>query len=61
MDPPPSSHAAWLRDIRAPGSGPGSYAETHGVLAPLLRADASAAMLNFEIADHPVYHGLELQ
>ena len=28
---------------------------------PLLRADAAAAMLNFEIADHPVYHSLELQ
>jgi hypothetical protein len=27
----------------------------------LLRADACAAMLNFEIADHPVYDGLELQ
>lgn len=28
---------------------------------PLLRADTCAAMLNFEIADHPVYEGLELQ
>jgi hypothetical protein len=28
---------------------------------PLLRADTCAAMLNFEIADHPVYDGLELQ
>ena len=28
---------------------------------PLLRADAAAAMLNFEIADYPVYHSLELQ
>ena len=28
---------------------------------PLLRTDACAAMLNFEIADHPVYDGLELQ
>ena len=28
---------------------------------PLLRADTCAAMLNFEIADHPVYNGLELQ
>ncbi|GAB2473874.1 hypothetical protein [Xylanimonas ulmi] len=27
----------------------------------LLRADAFAAMLNFEIADHPVYDGIELQ
>jgi hypothetical protein len=28
---------------------------------PLLRADTCAAMLNFEIADHPIYDGLELQ
>ena len=28
---------------------------------PLLRADVCAAMLNFEIADHPAYHSLELQ
>ncbi len=28
---------------------------------PLLRADACAAMLNFEIADHPVYDDFELQ
>ena len=28
---------------------------------PLLRADGFAAMLNFEIADHPVYDDLELQ
>lgn len=28
---------------------------------PLLRADTCAAMLNFEIADHPVYDGFELQ
>ncbi|MGN6167916.1 MAG: hypothetical protein ACTHQQ_07055 [Solirubrobacteraceae bacterium] len=28
---------------------------------PLLRTDAFAAMLNFDIADHPVYDGLELQ
>ncbi|MDH2415420.1 hypothetical protein [Nocardioides sp. CER19] len=27
---------------------------------PLLRADACAAMLNVEIADHPVHDGLEL-
>jgi hypothetical protein len=28
---------------------------------PLLRAGACAAMLNFEVADHPVYDGRELQ
>jgi hypothetical protein len=50
-----------LATSEAPGSGPGSYAEAHGVLAAVLRADAYAAMLNFDIADHPVYHGLELQ
>ena len=28
---------------------------------PALRTDSSDGMLNFEIADHPIYDGLELQ